>query len=1131
MLESLISNKRLLNYSKNIAKIGLFEFDVLTQQLHWSEGTKRIAEVSSSFEPSLEKAIHFFKKGFNQSKIKKAFLTLIETGEPFNLDLEIITDKGNKKFIWCIGEAENEAGKPLIIHGIVQDITERKKNEKELIDKNSQLKLAQNLAKISYWKWDVINNTFELHNQLYPIVGFDAEEPLGVENFFQSIYPEDKKKVITLANQFLQTKKFKRFTHRAIREDGSLGIFEIDGTIITNENNDVVAMLGASQDITKTIEQSNKLAENINQLNLAEELSGIGRWSINLENQEIHWSNTLYKLYDIAEGTTITYDNFLEKILPEDRELVINQTKNLIKKQQKIRFTHRSLHKDGSVKYLRSIGDSYLNKKGLTIKLVGTTQDITQDVLSKQELEQRNFFLRSAESLNKMGHWFWDIKNQSLKWSDNLYKIFELEIGTPVSFEFYQTFLHEDDKDRVIQKFEEALATGITSPHSYRLKLPSGKIKTIKSVSKVKMDEYGDAIEMLGACQDVSEQVAKQELLIQKNSQLNLAEEMTVVGHWSWKPATNEVFWSENLYKIYERKEGNPITYETYLNYVHPDDKGFVGTKIKEAFETGKFENQVYRIQLANGTIKTIKSIGKVIQDSDGSIIEMLGTCQDITADIAKEKELLLKNELLNSAEQLSKVGYWRMHPKISNYGEWSDNHYRIFGFELGSPTYFERVLAAVIPEDKHILIKTRDNIFIHKNFPEHSYRIELPDGSIKNIEGKGSIKLDESGEIEEIIGTVKDVTQERAAEIKFKDLLASTPDALLIVNESGQIQLSNKEAEKLFGYSQKELQNLHVIKLVAKGYKSKSIGYAKAFFKEPKNTTLTDFDDLHIVNKNGKHIPAQVTLGPFKTENKILVILTIKDISIQKQAEKELLNTNAELKSTSNKLAKQNRQLADFTHITSHNLRSPVSNLNTLLGLYHETEDSAQKEFLFEKFETVIDHLTVTLNTLVDSLKIKNQTEKDLELVFFEDVLLKTKGLLSAEILETEAQIKSNFEVLPNIKYNGIYLESIFLNLISNSIKYRRPNVVPEIEVFITQENNTHLLHFKDNGLGIDLSRHRDKIFGLNKVFHRNPEARGIGLFLTKAQIEAMGGGITVESSVNEGSTFSIDLKVKIDE
>ena len=194
MLESLISNKKLLNYSKNIAKIGLFEFDVLTEQLHWSEGTKRIAEVSSSFEPSLEKAIHFFKQGYNQSKIKKAFLTLIEKGEPFNLDLEIVTDKGNKKFIWCIGEAENETGQPLKIQGIVQDITERKNNENELLEKNNQLKLAQNLAKISYWKWDVINNTFELHDQLYPIVGFDAKEPIGVENFFQSIYPDDKKK-------------------------------------------------------------------------------------------------------------------------------------------------------------------------------------------------------------------------------------------------------------------------------------------------------------------------------------------------------------------------------------------------------------------------------------------------------------------------------------------------------------------------------------------------------------------------------------------------------------------------------------------------------------------------------------------------------------------------------------------------------------------------------------------------------------------------------------------------------------------------------------------------------------------------------------------------------------------------
>ncbi|WP_437371467.1 sensor histidine kinase [Maribacter litoralis] len=124
-----------------------------------------------------------------------------------------------------------------------------------------------------------------------------------------------------------------------------------------------------------------------------------------------------------------------------------------------------------------------------------------------------------------------------------------------------------------------------------------------------------------------------------------------------------------------------------------------------------------------------------------------------------------------------------------------------------------------------------------------------------------------------------------------------------------------------------------------------------------------------------------------------------------------------------------------------------------------------------------------------------------------------------------TKAIINFDFSQVKNVNYNPIYLESIFLNLISNAIKYRSPDRVPKIFISSKQENEKTLLEFKDNGVGIDLKSHGHKLFGLNKVFHKHPEAKGIGLFITKAQILAMGGSITVESEVNVGSTFFVTL------
>lgn len=226
--------------------------------------------------------------------------------------------------------------------------------------------------------------------------------------------------------------------------------------------------------------------------------------------------------------------------------------------------------------------------------------------------------------------------------------------------------------------------------------------------------------------------------------------------------------------------------------------------------------------------------------------------------------------------------------------------------------------------------------------------------------------------------------------------------------------------------------------------------------------------------------------------------------------------------------LQQKNQQLLNFAHITSHNLRSPVSNLNSLLWLYKESQTEEERAILFEKFETVIHNLSATLNELVDALKIQEDTGRKRESLLFEDVFKKVRDSMIGKIMETEAVVSYNFTKAPAIEYPRLYLESILQNLLSNSLKYRSPQRTPVIFAETLFENGILILRFKDNGLGIDLKRHSDKLFGLNKTFHRHEEAKGVGLFITKTQVEAMGGSITVESEVEKGSTFIVYFNEK---
>jgi K+-sensing histidine kinase KdpD len=140
-----------------------------------------------------------------------------------------------------------------------------------------------------------------------------------------------------------------------------------------------------------------------------------------------------------------------------------------------------------------------------------------------------------------------------------------------------------------------------------------------------------------------------------------------------------------------------------------------------------------------------------------------------------------------------------------------------------------------------------------------------------------------------------------------------------------------------------------------------------------------------------------------------------------------------------------------------------------------------------------------------------------------FEDVLQYLMYSISTQITATEAEVTYNFSECSIIEYPKVYLESIMLNLLTNAIKYRSPDRVPQIYFETRNNNGKTMLICQDNGLGINMEQNGHKLFGLHKTFHRNPDARGVGLFITKNQIEAMGGSIFAQSEVNKGTTFTI--------
>ncbi len=241
-----------------------------------------------------------------------------------------------------------------------------------------------------------------------------------------------------------------------------------------------------------------------------------------------------------------------------------------------------------------------------------------------------------------------------------------------------------------------------------------------------------------------------------------------------------------------------------------------------------------------------------------------------------------------------------------------------------------------------------------------------------------------------------------------------------------------------------------------------------------------------------------------------------VADISVQKQVEYRLMQST-EL------IYAQNEQLVNFANIVTHNLRSYSGNLASLLDFFQLAGDQEEKDEIFKYLQGLSKAFSDTVANLTELVAVPNLGKRNLEQV---DLLKTVENAISSiamQIRSCKAQVSVAVDPDLRLVTNPAYFESIVLNLLTNALKYRRADRLPLIEISAFAEQDEVYLSVKDNGLGMDLDRDGHRLFRMNNTFHGNSDAKGLGLFITKTQIESLGGRIHVESRVNDGSTFSI--------
>jgi PAS domain S-box-containing protein len=251
-------------------------------------------------------------------------------------------------------------------------------------------------------------------------------------------------------------------------------------------------------------------------------------------------------------------------------------------------------------------------------------------------------------------------------------------------------------------------------------------------------------------------------------------------------------------------------------------------------------------------------------------------------------------------------------------------------------------------------------------------------------------------------------------------------------------------------------------------------------------------------------------------------LIIALEDITDRKNTELEKEKMTADL-------IQHVKNLEQFAYIISHNLRSPVANILGLSNMIQSTPDMSKADF-----ERCMNGLALSVKTLDDTiidlnyiLQVRREVSEKKEPVQFSALLKDIKTSIGNLLQKENITIQSDFSEADQILTLKSYLNSIFYNLISNSIKYRHPDKLALLEIFSRRSGNKIFLHFKDNGLGIDLKTNEGKVFGLYKKFHPQIEGKGMGLYMVRTQVEMLGGKIDVKSEVDKGTEFIIELNV----